>query len=88
MFDMGGGGQGWMYFFGAVIIIFFKKIHTQQSLREFIALCIETRITNSILITYIILLLVVLVCIHACAVVRGNSWTKHLYFCSVLRTLH
>ena len=76
MFDMGGGGQGWMYFFGAVIILFFKKVHTQQCLRENTVLCIETRITNSILISYIILLLVVLVCIHACAVVVGIPVTS------------
>ena len=57
MFDMGGGGQGWMYFFGAVIILFFKKVHTQQCLRENTVLCIETSIQNLILITYIILLL-------------------------------
>ena len=65
MFDMGGGGQGWMYFFGAVIILFFKKFHTQQSLREITVLCIETRLLNLILITYIILLLVLL-CVHSC----------------------
>ena len=67
-------------FFGAVIILFFKKFHTQQCLRENTVLCIETRITNSILITYIILLLVVLVCIHACAVVEGIPVTKIYMF--------
>ena len=50
------------------MILFFKKFNTEQCLSESTVLCIETRITNSILITYIILLLVVLVCIHACAV--------------------
>ena len=52
-------------FFGAVIILFFKKFHTQQCLREITVLCIETSITNSILMTCIILLLVLL-CVHSC----------------------
>ena len=46
-----------IYFFGAVIILFFKQVHTQQCLRENTVLCIETSIQNLILITYIILLL-------------------------------
>ena len=52
-------------FFGAVIILFFRKFQTQQCLHEITVWCIETRILNLILITYIILLLI-LVHVHTC----------------------